>query len=127
MQKNNSFEIFYDGSCGLCRKTMAVVRRLDILHRVKIYDALAEWPQIHARFPFLNQQACLEDMYGVTSKGKVVSGFKAYCELAWVLPLGWLIVLFLYVPFVPAIGERIYRKIASGRHRGGCPLPPRQP
>ena len=106
---------------------MAVVRRLDILHRVKIYDALAEWPQIHAKFPFLNQQACLEDMYGVTSKGKVVSGFKAYRELAWALPLGWLIVLFLYVPFVPTVGERIYRKIASGRHRGGCPLPPRQP
>jgi len=63
-------------------------------------------------------------MHVVTPKGKVAVGFKAYRELMWALPLGWGIVFFLYLPFVPAMGGWIYQKIASGRHQGGCPLPP---
>ena len=116
--------VFYDGSCGLCRKAMAVIRRLDWRRRVKIYDVLADWPEIHARFPSLDQQACLQNMHLSNPQGKIVLGFKAYRELAWALPLTWLIAPFLYLPLVPYLGERIYRKIASGRHRGVCPLPP---
>lgn len=124
--KKNSFAVFYDGSCGLCRKTLAVFRRLDFFRRVRIYDVLADWPEVHAKFPALNQQTCLQTMHVVNPEGKVSVGFKAYRQLMWALPLGWVLVLFLYLPFVPAIGERIYQKVASGRHRGGCPLPPPQ-
>ena len=122
--KTNPFVVFYDGSCGLCRKTVAVVRRLDFFQRVRVYDVLADWPEIQSKFPSLNQQACFQSMHLMTPQGNVAVGFKAYRELMWALPPGWLIVLFLYLPFVPWIGERIYNKIASGRHQGGCPLPP---
>ena len=124
--KKDSFAVFYDGSCGLCRKTMAVLRRLDFLHRVRIYDVLADWPEIQTRFPTLNQQACLQTMHVVNPEGKTATGFKAYRQLLWALPLGWILVLFLYLPFVPAIGEWIYQKVAFGRHRGNCSLPPPQ-
>lgn len=124
LMKKASYAVFYDGSCGLCRKTMSVFRCLDFFHQVKIYDVLAGWPEIHSKYPSLNQQACFQNMHVVTPEGKVAIGFKAYRELMWALPAGWVIVLFLYLPGVPAIGEWIYRKVASGRHKGGCPLPP---
>jgi hypothetical protein len=30
----------------------------------------------------------------------------------------------VYLPGVPAVGARLYRAVASRRHRGACPLAP---
>ena len=106
---------------------MAVIRTLDLTGRVVIYDALKDWAEIKNHFPSLTQEACLNDMHAVTPRGKIVAGFEAYRALAWVLPLGWLLVPLLYFPLVPAVGKFVYRRVASGRHRGGCPLPPSAP
>ncbi len=114
------FAVFYDGSCGLCKRTMSVIRSLDLLNRVEIYNVTDDWPEISRRFPHLNRGACLEDMHAVTADGKTAAGFDAYRALAKVLPLGWLLLPFLYFPFVRPAGIRIYRGIASGRHQGSC-------
>lgn len=121
----NQMTVFYDGSCGLCIRTMSIIRALDINRCVGVEDALKGWPEISKNFPSLNQAACLNDMHAVTPEGKIVSGFEAYRALAWVLPLGWLLLPVLYFPIVSQAGKFVYRRVASGRHRGGCPLPPR--
>jgi predicted DCC family thiol-disulfide oxidoreductase YuxK len=115
--------ILYDGDCGLCQRTIAVVRQLDLLGAVEIRNALTEWPELSRRFPGLTQDACLADMHGVTASGRVVVGFDTYRALAWVLPLGWLLLPSLYLPGVRPIGRRVYRAIAARRFRAGCPVP----
>lgn len=116
--------IMYDGACGLCQRSVAVLRGLDLMRRLEMLDIMADWPAIQKRFPALSREVCLQEMHLVTADGKVVAGFDAYRVLAWALPLGWPALPFLYLPGVRALGRRVYAAIAARRHRGGCPIPP---
>ncbi len=121
--RKKTYAVIFDGSCGLCKKTVAVVRSLDLLSRVEYLDAVHRWPEIQSRFANLDRDRCLEDMHAVDSAGKVRVGFEAYRGLAWVLPLGWLLLPVFYFPGVAWIGSRVYRMVADGRHNGSCALP----
>jgi predicted DCC family thiol-disulfide oxidoreductase YuxK len=118
-----TYAVIFDGSCGLCKRTISVVKSLDLFSRVEYLDALNRWPEIQKRFPNLNQERCLEDMHAIDKTGKVRIGFDAYRGLAWVLPLGWLTLPVFYFPGASIVGKRIYRVVADGRHSGGCALP----
>ncbi|HEX4439666.1 MAG TPA: DUF393 domain-containing protein [Thermoanaerobaculia bacterium] len=122
---SGAHHFFYDGSCGLCRKTVAVLRRLDVRHRVVFHDALNDWASILSAFPGLSQPACLETMHVVTASGRVETGFDAYRAIAWSIPLLLPVAPLLYLPGVPAVGRRLYAAVARRRLRAGCPAPNR--
>lgn len=117
------FTVLFDGSCGLCRKTVAVVAALDIMERVEIRDALGEWPALAGRFPMLSQADCLASMRVVRSDQHVYEGFEGYRALAWAIPLWWPLLPLLYLPGVPTVGRAVYSAVARGRHAAGCPVP----
>ena len=117
--------LLYDGSCGVCRRTVAFLARLDLLGRVAFHDAQRDWPAVHATFPALRREDCLETMHVVTSSGDVRTGFDAYRAIAWSMPLLWPLAPLLYVPGVPFVGRKVYARVAGSRHRAGCPLPER--
>jgi predicted DCC family thiol-disulfide oxidoreductase YuxK len=112
--------VLYDGSCGLCQRTMAVIRRIDLLNKVEILDAMNKWPSIANRFSSLNQDECLRVMHAIHTSGRVTTGFDAYRTIARAVPLGWLLLPLMYVPGVPAVGRAAYQRIANRRHRSGC-------
>jgi len=114
------YSLIYDGACGLCQKTIAVVSALDLFGRVEFLDAANDWSSIRKRFPGLDQDQCLTDMQVLTPGGKQYGGFYAYRSLAHALPLGWLALPLLYLPGVPSLGARIYRVVAARRHQGSC-------
>jgi predicted DCC family thiol-disulfide oxidoreductase YuxK len=125
MATQRQHHFFFDGSCGLCQRTVAVLRRLDVWKRIVFHDALNDWASIHAAFPALRQEDCLETMHVVTASGRIETGFDAYRAISWSVPLLWPVAPLLYVPGVPFAGRRIYASVAAGRHRGGCPVPER--
>jgi predicted DCC family thiol-disulfide oxidoreductase YuxK len=116
--------VLFDGSCGLCIRTVAVIQHLDVLGRIEVSDVLRDWDRLARRWPALSQQACLETMHVVTPSGRVSTGFYGYRAMAWHLPLGWLLLPLLFAPGVPAVGQRVYALIARRRYASGCPLPP---
>lgn len=118
-----TYAIIFDGSCGLCKRTIAVVKSLDLLSHVEYLDAVNQWPQIQRRYPNLDRARCLEDMHAVALDGKVRAGFEAYRGLAWALPLGWLLLPLFYFPGVSIVGSAVYRVVADRRHNGSCALP----
>jgi predicted DCC family thiol-disulfide oxidoreductase YuxK len=117
------YALAFDGSCGLCRRTIAILRSLDVLRRVKFLDAAHYWPEIEKQFPDLDRERCHAEMHLRTPEGKIRTGFYAYRALAWVLPLGWLAVPFLYLPGMAWIGSHIYSDVASRRHGSACAIP----
>ena len=121
-ESKQKYAVLYDGACGLCQATTRVISDLDLSGRVALYDAENDWAHIERRFAGLSKDACLKDMHVVTATGQVCMGFDAYRALGWVLPLAWLALPVLYLPGIPAIGRRIYRSVASRRHRGSCQL-----
>ncbi|HTL29558.1 MAG TPA: DCC1-like thiol-disulfide oxidoreductase family protein [Tepidisphaeraceae bacterium] len=126
-QREPVADIFFDGTCGLCQGTVAVVRRLDLLCRVRFRDIAREWPEVSAAFPQLDYHRCMEDMHLIDRSGRLHVGFDAYRYLARILPLGWIFLPFLYLPGVRAIGVRVYSFIASRRAGIACAVAPRSP
>jgi predicted DCC family thiol-disulfide oxidoreductase YuxK len=116
------YVVGYDGSCGLCRRTISVIRALDVFGRVSSVDVSTDWHAVAARFPGANQDACLETMHIFRADGSAATGFDGYRWLARALPLAWPILPFLYVPGVPQIGRRIYAVVAA-RRDPACLLP----
>jgi predicted DCC family thiol-disulfide oxidoreductase YuxK len=122
-----TYALAFDGACGLCQRTIAILRSLDVLHRVRFLDAAHQWPDIERQFPDLNRERCHAEMHVRTPQGQIRTGFYAYRALACVLPLGWLAVPFLYLPGVAWIGSYIYSALASRRHRIVCAIPETAP
>ena len=116
-------EVLYDGMCGLCGRTVAILRRLDLLGVLRFRDAVGEWTSIEADHPSLTQSACLADMHAITPGREPAIGFDAYRRIAWSLPAAWIILPLLYAPGVRAVGTRVYRHVAARRARAGCALP----
>jgi predicted DCC family thiol-disulfide oxidoreductase YuxK len=114
---------FFDGGCGFCRKTVAILWHLDVLRRCELFDVVNDWDTIIARFGKLDRNAFLEDMHVITQDGRVYRGYDAYRSIAWAMPLAWPLLPILYLPPVRWIGWKIYRYVATHRHDSGCEVP----
>ena len=120
-------QVLYDGQCAFCRKSVALLRRLDWLGRLTYVDARGP-----SRLPpgaSLDPARLLEEMHVLTPERRVYHGFAALRWLAWRLPLLWALAPLLYIPGVPALGQRLYLWVARNRfrlvpcHGGVCTLP----
>ncbi|MCA1831926.1 MAG: DUF393 domain-containing protein [Actinobacteria bacterium] len=106
--------VLYDGGCRLCRRSAAVLATLDVLRRLEFLNA-RDAVELARRFPQLDPASCLKDMHIVSGGGGIYAGFFAYRRLASVVPLGWPMLWALYVPGSPALGKRLYRRVADSR------------
>jgi predicted DCC family thiol-disulfide oxidoreductase YuxK len=131
MKNTACAQLLYDAHCPFCLKSVAVLKRLDWFGRLRYVDArnLANLP---ASDPPLDSDRLLEEMHLLTPDGKhVYHGFAAFRWVAWRLPLLWPIAPFLYIPGLPALGQKAYLWVARNRyslvpcHDGMCPLPQR--
>src|SRR5207248_8905379 len=88
--------VLYDGDCRLCRKSVALLKRLDWLGRLEFADSRGELPEGAAA---LDRERLLEEMHALTpNRRRVFHGFGAFRWIAWQLPLTWALVPLLYVP-----------------------------
>jgi predicted DCC family thiol-disulfide oxidoreductase YuxK len=117
--------VLFDGDCGVCGATVAVMRRLDLLGRLEFIDITRDWGTIGSRGARLDRLACYEEMHIITTAGSVLRGFAAYRWISRVLPIGWVVLPILHLPGVAGIGQLAYRRIAARRHHGPCPVPGR--
>src|SRR5438874_2395074 len=100
--------VLYDGQCPLCIKSAENIKRFDWLHAIRFQDArdLDALPQ---REPPLDPQRLLQEMHLITPDNKhVYRGFGAFRWIAWRLPLLWPFAPLMYLPGIPAIGQKAY-------------------
>jgi predicted DCC family thiol-disulfide oxidoreductase YuxK len=115
--------VLYDGNCGLCRRTVATLRRLDLLDRIEYVNALDEGQLAAAGVSHLDRGSLLRDMHAVAGD-RVWKGFEAYRAIAWRFPIFWPVLPFLYLWPVAWAGTAIYRRTADSRT---CALPQSAP
>jgi len=125
--------VLYDGTCNLCRASVARVRRMDPhghIELVDLHDA-----SIPARFPQVNIDEAMRLMQAVDPGGRVYSGADAWARIGLALP-GWkLIAWLLLVPGIHLVAQRFYGWVARNRYRwnrelcedGTCALHIEQP
>jgi predicted DCC family thiol-disulfide oxidoreductase YuxK len=121
--------VLYDGQCPLCRRSVAVLQRLDWLKSFNYQDArkVDELPE--SKVP-LQPARLLEEMHVLTpDRKRVYAGFKAFRWIALRVPLLWPLLPLMYFPGIPALGQRIYLWVAKNRfnlvpcHNGQCAIP----
>jgi predicted DCC family thiol-disulfide oxidoreductase YuxK len=119
--------IIYDGDCALCRKSIALLRKLDWLQRLEYVNARDPQQPILQESPVVGAPL-LEEMHLLTPGNRLHHGFRAFRWLAWRLPVFWLLAPLLYIPGIPWLGQRVYRWIARNRfhlvpcHGGVCDI-----
>ncbi|HJZ63264.1 MAG TPA: DUF393 domain-containing protein [Candidatus Acidoferrum sp.] len=109
------FTVLFDGSCSLCRASVARARRSDRDKRIEFLDL--QDPQAAIRFPQVNREEAMRLMQAVDSDGQVLAGVDAWAGIGLHLP-GWnQIAWILYVPGIHWLAARIYAWIARNRYR----------
>ena len=120
--------VLYDGDCPFCRRSVAILKRLDWLGRLHYQSArdVEHLPPSHVP---LDPKRLLDEMHVLTpDRRHAYAGYAAFRWIAWRLPLGAPVAPFLYVPGVPAVGNRVYRWVAKNRMNlvpctdGACPV-----
>ena len=109
-----SMYVIYDGNCQLCRRTIASIRVFDIFGRINYVNALDDEALKNCDLLWLEPHSILQDMHTVVGK-KSWRGFSAYRVLSRRLPIFWSILPLMYLPPIPKIGDRIYRRVADYR------------
>ncbi|CAG0963914.1 hypothetical protein PHYC_00878 [Phycisphaerales bacterium] len=110
----------------MCRRTTAILRRLDWLGRLEFRDMTREPPEL---LP-VPLETAIRGMPMRTSWGKVLVGYPAVRRALVQTPLGVLPALLLYVPGFSHIGRAVYGHIARNRARDACEVhdvPPSAP
>ena len=112
--------LFYDGQCGMCRRSVRILRRLDWFGRLAYRDS-TRTPE--HELP-VSRDASLVGIPMRTKEGGVLIGFPALRRALRRTPLGFLPALALYVPLVSHAGRAVYGYVAARRAREGvCELP----
>lgn len=111
---NAEMFVVYDGNCKLCRRTIASLQTIDILHRVTYVNGLVRDELERRDLLWLNSEALLHDMFAVVGKSEW-RGFEAYRVLTRRFPTLWPMLPFLYVWPIPLIARRVYRRVADSR------------
>lgn len=106
--------VMYDGGCGLCRRTIAILKTLDICGELNPLAADPGDPRRRSH-PEITDAMLVRDLY-VVSEADIAGGYDAYKTIAARIPILWPMALVMRFPAVAAIGNRIYRHIADSRH-----------
>jgi len=106
--------VIYDGTCKLCRRTIASIRVFDLFGHVTYLNALDRHSLERYGLTWLNQEELLTHMHAVVGEKRTL-GFEAYRAWALRLPLLWPIVPFFYLWPIPAIGQKVYQRVANSR------------
>lgn len=115
--------VIYDGNCKLCRRTAAFFLSVDELDRLIFVNGMDPKDLRQRGLHHLDPVKVARDMH-VICDAKVFVGFYGYRQIARRIPILWLTVPFLYVWPIPALAQKIYRKVADAR---GCSVLPSIP
>lgn len=112
--------VLYDGSCSLCRGSVARLRLFDTRNRIETLDL--HDPAVQTRFPQVDREVAMRWMQAVDARGRVWSGAEAWAHIGLLLP-GWkLVAWFLLVPGLRWLAGKGYSWIALNRYRWNSAL-----
>jgi predicted DCC family thiol-disulfide oxidoreductase YuxK len=110
-------EIFFDGQCLLCVRSMTVLRYFDWLNCVAFSDLETHGGRLTRTHRDISLEDCRREIHLVLPDGSVRKGFFAFRELAWYVPAWWPLLTVCYLPLASVIAPRLYRLVASRRTR----------
>lgn len=107
--------VLFDGDCPLCQRSVAILKRLDWLDKLRFQNA-RETDKLPESEVHLDPQRLVEEMHLLTpDRKRAHAGYNAFRWMAWRLPLTALFAPLAYLPGVPWLGNKIYLWVAKNR------------
>lgn len=110
---NDRDTLYYDGQCGMCRRSIRIIRALDWLHRLAYADSTTLPDDV---LP-VSRDTSLIGIPMRTRGGRTLLGFPAVRRALAQTPVGVVPGLLLYVPGINHLGHLMYRRVATRRSR----------
>jgi predicted DCC family thiol-disulfide oxidoreductase YuxK len=108
-------QIFFDGRCILCIRSMVFLSYFDLFKRLEFRDLNVHGTEWAATQPQVQLEDMYRQMYVSGANGQIYKGFFAFRRLIRYLPVFWLVGPLFYMPFSSYLGPYVYRFIASRR------------
>jgi predicted DCC family thiol-disulfide oxidoreductase YuxK len=110
-----AYRILYDGDCAFCRKSIAILHKLD-------WRGVFDYVNVREPLPWLEEPPVrgaplLDQIHVLTPAGKLYGGYAAMRRLAWLAPPLWPVAPFMYLPGIAQLGDRVYRWVARNRFK----------
>jgi predicted DCC family thiol-disulfide oxidoreductase YuxK len=113
---NRPITVLYDGQCRFCRRTVAVLKSLDLFDVIQpkqIEIFLVEAAAGESPIPTPEQMA--RDLHVIDGE-TTMAGYDAYEAIAKRIVFLWPVAIIMRWPVVAVRGRKIYRGIADSRH-----------
>jgi predicted DCC family thiol-disulfide oxidoreductase YuxK len=105
--------VLYDGDCPFCVFQMKVLTWMDWCNRARLRPISD--PEAAELAPEVSREDLLEAMHCITAEGRVLRGARAIRHLSLRMPLLVPLGLFLWLPGVIWVAERMYRVVSRNR------------
>jgi predicted DCC family thiol-disulfide oxidoreductase YuxK len=106
--------VLYDNECPLCTFQMKTLTWLDWFHRLQL--APIAHPIASEAAPHLTRDDLMEAIHCVTPEGRVYRGARCIRFVGMRMPLLIPVALFLWLPGVIWVAERVYMWVSRNRH-----------
>src|SRR6201998_1605184 len=107
--------VLYDGSCSLCRGSVARLRRFYTHGRIELLSL--HDPSAQQRFPQIDREVSLRWMQAVDARGRVSGGVDAWARIGQLLP-GWnLLAWLLLIPGLHWLPAKTLPRLVTNRSR----------
>jgi predicted DCC family thiol-disulfide oxidoreductase YuxK len=112
-RRERAVTVIYDADCGICTWMCRLLKRLDPWARLTFVgnDEAERFPQ------GVTEAITQESVVAVDARGRIFTEERAVRRIAGALPLGILLVAWLYVPGLQQLGGALYRYVARERLR----------
>ena len=107
--------VLYDGGSRLCRRTVAIIRSIDMFDTLELVQGSSGDPR-GKLYPQIKDEMLAGDLY-VVEGGRTEVGYDAYVIIAKRMGFLWPVSLLMRFPPVATLGRRVYRRIAESRRR----------
>ena len=114
MNSPNHHIVLFDSDCPMCTFQMRGLTWLDWFNKVR-FLAIKD-PEAAKVAPSLTREDLLEAIHCITKDGKIHRGARALRFLGMRMPMLVPLALFLWIPGVIWVAERIYMWISRNRH-----------
>ena len=110
--QNKKFTLFYDADCGFCHYTIRIIKRLDVFNRIIFDNGFNKDAKKPENFDDLSDKTVV--LYR-PEENKLWTRHRAFGKILSLLPFGFLISWFFFIPLLSEIFGFIYDKIAFNR------------
>ncbi|MGN6367628.1 MAG: thiol-disulfide oxidoreductase DCC family protein [Phycisphaerae bacterium] len=112
---SNTYVLFYDGSCGLCRHIARFVCSLRLRAPLRIVNAAD--PRQLRHYPQLSPHQAMQSVHLLTPSGKLHRGFDAVIALTRLIPFVRFLAPFMSLRISRWIGNHLYEFVTHHRHQ----------